>query len=788
MKGLFGGRKNKKKPQPRAQPRPQPQSEAPPPAAGGGDPLRRLDTPTSGFRPRADGSSDSSSESEGEGAGPAAFAPGFAAVSSEADLGDPGGPPAGGGRFKMKFKAAADVAEAGAASAGVAASTAFLPPPPGAAGSPAASPRPSFDAPPQASGGGGFFEDSAFDPRPFGAPPPPAFAGFEDAGPFADRASPSPGSATPRSRSGSVTPRSGEVSRRAVPFRRAKVLFDFADPADPEILDVRAGEMLDVEYEREEGWMMLRRGDQEGLVPTSYVELLVDAAEEAEGGGAEAELPGGPFYTVSHDYAAEPDDEDPIAVRRGDTVQLVHDFNDGWLQVRKLGPAGAAAQEGLVPASYCALQAPPGAPASPPATLPFRGSDPASPPGEPSFEVPDAAAGWSPASPASPASPLELEPLFLGTETALFEMRAGEVTRKGRHGALTADPACLRGADPAALPVALTVPCAAVRNAGFVRRGAEFTVDPAGRADPVLEYCNWDLAALRAPTVVALVRVACSAAEALVEVEWRAAAADDEDGAAAAPVLCARLVVTAEVEGPSMAAVRCAPRGQWTGRAMRWAIPDVRRGAAGVCRLVLARAPGQRVRPRVTATLECHGLGGAGAPNVALPAGATGVVAVAERLTVFEFKERKEGGVAAPPPAEPVEVEDEVEAVVVTPVCLIDVAAAKPKEVENEVEEKAVVVTPVRLIDVAAAKPKEVENEVEEKAVVVTPVRLIDVAAAKPEEVENKVEEEAVVVTPVRLINVAAAKPEEVEDKVEDKVKEEAVVVTPVHLVDVAAE
>ena len=110
MKGLFGGRKNKKKPQPR--PRPQPQPEAPPPAAGGGDPLRRLDTPTSGFRPRADGSSDSSSESEGEGAGPAAFAPGFAAVSSEADLGDPGGPPAGGGRFKMKFKAAADVAEA----------------------------------------------------------------------------------------------------------------------------------------------------------------------------------------------------------------------------------------------------------------------------------------------------------------------------------------------------------------------------------------------------------------------------------------------------------------------------------------------------------------------------------------------------------------------------------------------------------------------------------------------------------------------------------------------------
>ena len=193
---------------------------------------------------------------------------------------------------------------------------------------------------------------------------------------------------------------------------------------------------------------------------------------------------------------------------------------------------------------------------------------------------------------------------------------------------------------------------------------------------------------------------------------------------------------------------------------MRWAIPDVRRGAAGVCRLVLARAPGQRVRPRVTATLECHGLGGAGAPNVALPAGATGVVAVAERLTVFEFKERKEGGVAAPPPAEPVEVEDEVEAVVVTPVCLIDVAAAKPKEVENEVEEEAVVVTPVCLIDVAAAKPEEVENKVEDKveeeAVVVTPVCLIDVAAAKPEEVEDKVEEEAVVVTPVHLVDVAA--------------------------------
>ena len=114
----------------------------------------------------------------------------------------------------------------------------------------------------------------------------------------------------------------------------------------------------------------------------------------------------------------------------------------------------------------------------------------------------------------------------------------------------------------------------------------------------------------------------------------------------------------------------------------------------------------------MTATLECHGLGGAGAPNVALPAGATGVVAVAERLTVFEFKERKEEAVAAPPLAEPVEVEDEV---------------------EDEVLEEAVVVTPVRLIDVAAAKPEEVEDKVEDKveeeAVVVTPVHLVDVAA-----------------------------------------------------------
>ena len=40
---------------------------------------------------------------------------------------------------------------------------------------------------------------------------------------------------------------------------------------------------------------------------------------------------------------------------------------------------------------------------------------------------------------------------------------------------------------------------------------------------------------------------------------------------------------------------------------------------------------------------------------------------------------------------------------------------------------------------------------------VVTPVRLVDVAAAEPEEVEDKVEEEAVVVTPVRLVDVAAA-------------------------------
>ena len=34
-----------------------------------------------------------------------------------------------------------------------------------------------------------------------------------------------------------------------------------------------------------------------------------------------------------------------------------------------------------------------------------------------------------------------------------------------------------------------------------------------------------------------------------------------------------------------------------------------------------------------------------------------------------------------------------------------------------------------RLIDVAAAKPEEVENKVEEEAVVVTPVHLVDVAA-----------------------------------------------------------
>ena len=123
--------------------------------------------------------------------------------------------------------------------------------------------------------------------------------------------------------------------------RRAKVLYDFDGAAGGAQVAVSAGDTVSVLKDDEAGWLRVQTtGGKQGLVPTSYCEILDAPAAAVATGGAQA--------VALYDYQG--DGRSGIAIKAGERLALASlnlGYGEGWSEVRTQD-----GRQGVAPSSY----------------------------------------------------------------------------------------------------------------------------------------------------------------------------------------------------------------------------------------------------------------------------------------------------------------------------------------------------------------------------------------------------------------------------------------------------
>uniref|UniRef100_A0A7M5V7G2 SH3 domain-containing protein n=1 Tax=Clytia hemisphaerica TaxID=252671 RepID=A0A7M5V7G2_9CNID len=111
-----------------------------------------------------------------------------------------------------------------------------------------------------------------------------------------------------------------------------RVLYDYK-PVYENVLALSVGDFVEVVEEIDDGWWKGRQGDQEGMFPSNYVELVVDQSQES------LESLNQVTFEVVSDYTANMM-SDELNLKVGDIVSNVGKENDGWLEGEVNGKRG----------------------------------------------------------------------------------------------------------------------------------------------------------------------------------------------------------------------------------------------------------------------------------------------------------------------------------------------------------------------------------------------------------------------------------------------------------------
>lgn len=128
---------------------------------------------------------------------------------------------------------------------------------------------------------------------------------------------------------------------------QAKALYPY-DASGEDETSIAQGETLDVVEEDDgSGWTKVRSGNKQGLVPTTYLEIVKD--DDRRKGPSVAPKRGAKrvqYVEALYDYSA--DEENELSIKAGDRIVLVQDDTDGsgWTEGELEG------QRGLFPSSY----------------------------------------------------------------------------------------------------------------------------------------------------------------------------------------------------------------------------------------------------------------------------------------------------------------------------------------------------------------------------------------------------------------------------------------------------
>ncbi|XP_032223286.2 SH3 domain-containing protein 19 [Nematostella vectensis] len=129
----------------------------------------------------------------------------------------------------------------------------------------------------------------------------------------------------------------------------AIALFDYESGADGD-LTFQAGDEIALLQRVDKDWYVGRRGDKEGMMPVSFVEIIEDLPPDSKPVKQAPQPPSsGSSTEVIALYSFTGESEDELTMWAGDTIQLLEIVNDDWLKGSLNGKTG------IFPSSYVEL-------------------------------------------------------------------------------------------------------------------------------------------------------------------------------------------------------------------------------------------------------------------------------------------------------------------------------------------------------------------------------------------------------------------------------------------------